>query len=48
MDGQLYKMTIRASGEVRDCDGNLISSEPIEAVMEMTEQQVRELGLPVS
>jgi hypothetical protein len=38
---QLYQMTIRASGEVRDSDGNLVSSTPIEAVTEMTEEQVR-------
>lgn len=40
---QKYRVTIRATGEVRDKDGNLISSEPVEAHMDVTEQQLREL-----
>lgn len=38
-----YLVTITATGEVRDKDGNLISSEPVEAQMEVTEQELREL-----
>lgn len=40
MPGQLYEMRITAVGEVRDADGNLISSEPIETVQILTEEQV--------
>jgi hypothetical protein len=39
----MYRVTITAVGEVRDKDGNLISSEPVEAQMDVTEQQLREL-----
>jgi hypothetical protein len=42
-DQQLFQLTIRASGEVRDADGNLISSEPIEAHTILTLDQVRAL-----
>ena len=40
---QMYEMTIRATGEVRDADGNLISSEPIESTVILTEEQVQAL-----
>lgn len=40
---QLYKLVLTAQGEVRDVDGNLVSSEPIEAEMTVTAEQVREL-----
>lgn len=43
MPGQLYEMRITATGEVRDADGNLISSEPIETVQILTEEQVQAL-----
>ncbi len=42
---QMYELTISAVGEVRDADGNLVSNEPIEATMTVTEDQARELGL---
>ena len=42
---QLYELAITASGEVRDADGNLISSEPVEARMTVTAEQLAELGL---
>lgn len=38
---QLFEVVIKATGEVRDADGNLISSEPIEARMTVTEEQAR-------
>ncbi len=28
--GQLYKLVVQATGEVRDADGNLISTSPVE------------------
>ena len=37
---QLYQMTIVADGEVRDKDGNVKDSGPIEAVAYVTEEQV--------
>lgn len=40
---QMFDVVITAMGEVRDADGNLISSEPIEALMTMTEEQVTAL-----
>lgn len=40
---QNYQLTIRAEGEVRDKDGNLISTEPIEGQTVLTEEQAREL-----
>lgn len=42
---QLFEVAISATGEVRDADGNLVSSEPIEATMHVTAEQLAELGL---
>ena len=42
---QLYELRIQAQGEVRDADGNLISSEPVEATTVIDEAQARALGL---
>lgn len=44
MTEQMYKVTVSAMGEVRDADGNLISSEPIEAVMTVNESEAKALG----
>ena len=41
----LFEVVITAEGEVRDADGNLISSEPIEARMRLTADQLAELGI---
>lgn len=40
---QLYELKIIATGEVRDADGNLISSEPVEATVLVTEEQARQI-----
>lgn len=40
---QLYEMTITAVGEVRDADGNLISSEPIKETQTITHEQMLKL-----
>lgn len=40
---QMYEVVLKATGEVRDKDGNLISSEPVEARMQLTAEQVAEL-----
>lgn len=45
MAGQLYELAITAVGEVRDAEGNLISSEPVESKITVTEDQLKELGL---
>jgi len=42
-----FKVKITAVGEVRDKDGNLISSEPVDAEMELTEAELIELSFPV-
>jgi hypothetical protein len=42
-----FKVKITAVGEVRDKDGNLLSSEPVEAEAELTESELIELNLPV-
>jgi hypothetical protein len=41
--GQLYELRITATGEVRDADGNLISQEPVETTVTVTEEQARQL-----
>jgi hypothetical protein len=49
----LYEVIIRATGEVRDADGNLISSTPVEGRMTataaelhgLTPEQLRAAGL---
>jgi hypothetical protein len=43
MSKQLYEVVISAVGEVRDKDGKLISSEPIQVKQVMTEAQIKEL-----
>lgn len=43
--GQVYELTVTASGEVRDAEGNLVSSEPIHSTIQVTETQLRALGL---
>jgi hypothetical protein len=42
---QLYELTVQATGEVRDADGNLLSSEPVESKITVTQEQARDLGL---
>jgi len=42
---QMYELAISASGEVRDADGNLLETQPIESKITVTEEQLRELGL---
>ena len=42
---QLYEITVQATGEVRDADGNLLSEQPIESRITVTEEQLRDLGL---
>lgn len=45
---QLYEVVIKATGEVRDADGNLISSEPIEGRMVVTAEQAAALGAAIT
>jgi predicted DNA-binding protein with PD1-like motif len=40
MTETMYKVKITAVGEVRDADGNLLSSEPYETEQLMTEAEV--------
>jgi len=43
MGEQLYQLKITATGEVRDKDGNLISSGPVEAIRTVTETEAAEI-----
>jgi hypothetical protein len=43
MPEQMYAVRITATGEVRDADGNLISSEPVEATLTLTADEVRKI-----
>lgn len=43
MTGQLFEVVVTATAEVRDVDGNLVSSEPVEFRNTMTEAQIRAL-----
>lgn len=45
MSAQTFDLTISAVGEVRDADGNLIGTEPIEATMRVTADELAALGL---
>lgn len=47
MTDNQFAVVVTASGEVRDVDGNLVSNEPIEATLTLTEEQLTERGWPV-
>jgi hypothetical protein len=47
MSELVFRVEVTATGEVRDKDGNLISSEPYTGTKEVTATQLREMGLPV-
>lgn len=40
-----YEVLIQATGEVRDAEGNLVDTVPIETTMVVTEEEAREMGL---
>lgn len=42
---QLFHVKVTAIGEVRDADGNLISSEPVNIETEMTQAELDAAGL---
>lgn len=43
MSEQLYRLTITATGEVRDAEGNLLNQQPLEAEITLTEEQAAAL-----
>ena len=43
MTSQLFQVRIAATAEVRDADGNLVSTEPVEATMTVTEDEARRI-----
>lgn len=43
MSEQMFQLKITAIGEVRDADGNLLSAEPVESVLTVTESELRAL-----
>lgn len=42
---QVYELVLKATGEVRDADGNLISTEPVEATFHVTEAELAALNI---
>lgn len=46
MSGLKFEVKVMATGEVRDVDGNLISSEPVETTMVLTAEELDKLGIP--
>lgn len=42
----LFELVLKATGEVRDADGNLISAEPVEATFILTEAELTALNNP--
>lgn len=45
MEQLRFEVKVSAMGEVRDAEGNLVSSEPVEATLTLTEAELLELGL---
>jgi hypothetical protein len=43
MSGQQFEIKIQAVGEVRDADGNLLETVPVESVITCTEAEARAL-----
>lgn len=43
-DQQLYRMDVAATGEVRDADGHLVSTQPVEASIILTQAQYDQLA----
>jgi len=43
-DGQLFKLSFYAEGELRDKDGNLISNEPISSEVIVSEDQAQAIA----
>lgn len=41
----LFNVRVTAVGEVRDQDGHLVSTEPVEANLTLTADQIRDLNL---
>jgi hypothetical protein len=41
----MYELAITATGEVRDAEGNLISTEPVESTIQVTAEQMHAMGL---
>lgn len=42
---QMFDLTITAVGEVRDAEGHLVGTEPVEAHMQVTADELAALGL---
>ena len=43
----MYEVRVTATGEVRDADGNLISSAPVETTLTLTEAELSALINPI-
>lgn len=42
---QMFELRIKATGEVRDAEGNLVSSTPVETTLYVPEEHLRASGL---
>lgn len=42
-EGQLYRLVITATGEVRDAEGNLLNTVPVEQVLEVTADEAERI-----
>lgn len=40
-----FEVKVTAVGEVRDADGNLLSTSPVESTMEVTADELAQMGL---
>jgi hypothetical protein len=43
MTGMMYEIKVTASGEVRDAEGNLVETIPIESTQIVSESELREM-----
>lgn len=41
----MYEVVVKATGEIRNADGELVDTQDIEATTHLTADQCRELGL---
>lgn len=48
MTQQLFEVVISATAEVRDADGNLVSTEPVTATMTVTEDEARRIQAAIN
>lgn len=45
---QMFQLRIAATAEIRDADGNLVGTEPVEATMTVTEDEARRIQAAIN